>query len=127
LSALILDAGALIAIDRGDRSTLVTIAAARRRGADLRSSPMVLAQVWRDPGGRQAELARFLKGVHLPAVHDGDGRAAGLLQGVARTDDPVAAVLVLLARDGDRVLTSDVDDMQRLVEAAHVRVGVIRC
>jgi len=127
VSALVLDAGALIAVDRGDRATVARIAAARRRGADLRTSPMVVAQVWRDPQGRQADLARFLKGVDIPDVTHHQGRAAGLLLAATGTADPIDAGLVLLARDGDRVLTSDVGDIEALAEAAGIGVKVVPC
>jgi hypothetical protein len=127
MSALVLDAGALIAVDRGERPTVARIAAARRRGANLRTSPTVVAQVWRDPQGRQADLARFLKGVEVPAMTHAQGRAAGLLLAATGTADAVDGGLILLARDGDRILTSDTDDMTALADAAGVRVTIVAC
>jgi hypothetical protein len=123
MSALVLDAGVLIAVDRGERPTVARIAAARRRGADLRMSPMVVAQVWRG----QADLARFLRGVEVPDTTHARGRAAGLLLAATGTADAVDGGLILLARDGDRILTSDTDDMTALADAAGVRATIVAC
>lgn len=48
MSALVLDAGALIAVDRNDRAMLARLRAAERHGLELRTNAMVVAQVWRD-------------------------------------------------------------------------------
>lgn len=61
MSALVLDAGALIAVDRDDRAMLARLRAAERHGLELRTNAMVVAQVWRDSQGRQAGLARCSK------------------------------------------------------------------
>ncbi len=60
MSSLILDAGALVAVDRGDRAMIARLQVAQRAGLELRSNAMVVAQVWRDRHGRQASLARLL-------------------------------------------------------------------
>jgi len=53
VSALVLDAGALLAVDRGDRAMIARLQVAQRAGLELRSNAMVVAQVWRDRrGGR---------------------------------------------------------------------------
>jgi hypothetical protein len=93
----------------------------------LRSTAIVIAQVWRDPQGRQARLARLLRSVDVRPVDDEAGRAAGVLIGQAGTQDPIDATLVLLARPGARILTSDPQDIQRLVRATGRSVPVIRC
>ena len=63
----VLDAGALIAADRGDRATWTRLKAA----AD--DAPLthggVVGQVWRG-GARQARLARFLAGVDVRPLTD---------------------------------------------------------
>ena len=48
-----LDAGALIAIDRGDRQVLAQVEDADRAGDPVRTNAMAVAQVWRDGKGRQ--------------------------------------------------------------------------
>jgi hypothetical protein len=49
MSALVLDAGAFAAVDRGDRAMVARLRAAERSGIELRSNGVVVAQVWRDP------------------------------------------------------------------------------
>ena len=127
MSALILDAGALVGVDRNDRAVLARLAAAQRNGLELRTNPMVVAQVWRDRRGRQASLARLLQAVKVQPVHDEDGREAGALLGQTGTADPIDATVVLLANPGDRILTSDPDDLTRLAEAAKCRAVVVAC
>jgi hypothetical protein len=127
VSALVLDAGALVAVDRGDRAMIARLRAAQQHGYSLRSTAMVIAQVWRDPAGRQAELARLLRAVHVREVAEQMGRDAGILLGRAGTDDPIDATIVLSAAHGDRILTSDVADLRRLAAAARKRVAIISC
>jgi hypothetical protein len=89
VSALVLDAGALIAVDRGDRAMVARLRVAEREGLELRSTGVVVTQVWRDPAGRQATLARLLEAVDIKAVDDRLGREAGVLLGRAGTEDAV--------------------------------------
>jgi len=81
MSALVLDAGALIAIDRDDRDVLSQIEDAQEIGDLVRTNAMALAQVWRDGRGRQARLARVLRGVEIEPIGSADGRKAGELLG----------------------------------------------
>lgn len=127
MSALILDAGALVAVDRDDRAMIARLRVAEQQGVELRSNAMVVAQVWRDRQGRQVSLARLLRAVDVRAVDHQGGRAAGVLLGVTGTADPVDATVVLLASRGDRILTSDPDDLNRLAAAAGNRAIVIAC
>jgi hypothetical protein len=127
VSALILDAGALIAVDRDDRAILTRLQAAQRRGLALRTNAMVVAQVWRDRRGRQVNLARLLDAVDVRAVTPADGRAAGELLAQAGTGDAIDATVALLAAPGDRIMTSDPVDVRALVQAAANRAIVIAC
>jgi hypothetical protein len=127
MSALILDAGALVAVDRGDRAMIARLRAAQQHGLDLRSNAMVIAQVWRDRHGRQAGLAQILRAVDVRAVSPDDGRRAGVLLGMTGTSDPVDATVVLLASPGDRIVTSDPQDLAALAEAAANRAVIIAC
>jgi hypothetical protein len=88
---------------------------------------MVIAQVWRDRHGRQANLARLLRAVDVRTVSQQDGRDAGVLQAAAGTTDPIAATVVLLAEPGDRILTGDPGDLSRLAEAAGNRPVIVAC
>ena len=127
MSALVLDAGALVAVDRGDRAMTARLRAAQRHGMDLRTNAMVIAQVWRDSHGRQAHLAQLLRAVDVRAVSPQDGRQAGALLGKTGTSDPIDATVVLLANPGDRIVTSDPADMTRLASAAGNRPVIISC
>jgi hypothetical protein len=127
VSALVLDAGALVAVDRDDRAVIARIRVAQQHGLELRTNAMVVAQVWRDRSGRQVSLARLLQAVDVRAVGQRDGREAGALLGAAGTSDPVDATVVLLAAPGDRILTSDPGDISRLASAAANRAVVVPC
>ncbi|MFC2177222.1 hypothetical protein ACFLRH_02265 [Actinomycetota bacterium] len=125
MGSFVLDAGALIAVERRDRATLALLKLAESRGFSLRTHAMVVGQVWRDASGRQANLARLLEGVDIRTVDGALGRAAGELCGKAATSDPIDAALALLAEPGDWVLTSDPDDIVHLVESADRRARVV--
>jgi len=125
VSALVLDAGALVAADRDDRAMIARLRVAEKAGLELRSNAMVVAQVWRDRLGRQVNLARLLRAVDVRAVRHEDGRAAGVLLAAAGTADAIDATVVLLAAPGDRIVTSDPDDLTRLAAAAANRPAII--
>ena len=127
MSALVLDAGALLAVERGDRPMMARLRAAQLHGLDLRTSAIALGQVWRSGEGRQARLARFLRAVDSRSVDEQMGRRAGVLLARAGTDDPIDATVVLVAENGDRILTSDRTDIERLVAASGVRAAVVVC
>jgi hypothetical protein len=127
VSALILDAGALVAVDRDNRAMIARLRAAQQHGLELRTNAMVVAQVWRDRHGRQANLARLLKAVDIRAVSERDGREAGVLRAMAGTADAMDATVVLLAVPGDRILTSDPGDITLLAAAAENRAVVVVC
>ncbi len=59
---LVLDSGALVAIDKRDRQVGAMLEVARHQGVRVSTSAAVVAQVWR-PGAMQANLARALQGV----------------------------------------------------------------
>jgi hypothetical protein len=126
MNALILDAGALVAVERGDRDAHDKIQDALRAGKPVRTSPNVVAQVWRN-GAKQARLAKILRGIAIEPVTRDDGYRAGELLGATRTKDVVDATVVLLAESGDRLYTSDMGDMQLLTETAGIKAVIIRC
>lgn len=100
---------------------------AQREGLDLRSTGIVVAQVWRDPAGRQAHLARLLKSVDIRAVDDALGRRTGVLLGAAGTSDAIDASVVAVAEAGDRIVTSDPDEISALVAATGRPMLVLGC
>jgi hypothetical protein len=127
VSALILDAGALLAVDRGERAMMARLRVAQQRGLELRSNAMVVAQVWRGRRGRQVNLARVLRAVDVRSVSHSEGREAGALLAEAGTTDPIDATVVLLAAPGDRILTSDPEDLTRLATAARNHAVIVPC
>lgn len=100
---------------------------AQRSGIELRSNGVVVAQVWRDPTGRQAELARLFRAVDVKAVDEQLGRDAGVLLARAAAGDAVDATVVAIASAGDRILTSDPGDIQSLVAAKGLPILVVPC
>ena len=124
MSALVLDAGALIAVDRNDRRVVAMLEVAQREGRDLRTNANVVAQVWRDPKGRQVRLARLLSGVDVRSITEEMGRAAGVLLG-AEGGDVVDASVVLIANSGDYIVTSDPIDIKQLIAASGSAAFVI--
>ena len=127
MSALILDVGALVGVDRNDRVVVAELRRAQQEGLELRTNPMVVAQVWRDRQGRQANLARLLQAVDVRPVRDQEGREAGVLLGRTGSADPIDATVALLANPGDRILTSDPADLTKLAQAAGCRALVVAC
>jgi hypothetical protein len=122
---LVLDAGAFVAVERGDRDVAALIKRERLAGRVPVSHGGVVAQVWRGGTGRQASVARLLAGVDVAALDDGLGRRAGILLARAGRVDAVDAAVVCLAGDGDDILTSDARDLEILARAAGVHVELI--
>ena len=127
MSALVLDAGALVAVDRDDPSMIARLRVAHSAGLELRTTGIVVAEVWRDPSGRQSSLARLLKAVDVRAVDDRLGRAAGVLLGRARRGQAADATIVATAAAGDRVVTADPSDVSGLVAASGRQIAVVAC
>ena len=120
----VLDAGALVAVDRRDRAVGAQLRVLQRLGTPLRASAAVVGQVWRD-GRKQANLARVLAGVGIEPLDQGDGKRIGELLRRAGSADIVDAHVALLVAPADVVLTSDLDDIRALLRAhgvpAHVQ------
>ena len=125
--SLILDTGALIAFNRGDRQVAALLEAARRRRDQVVTSSACVAQAWRGGGPRQALLTRLLAGTTEVGLDRWTSRATGDLCQASKTADVVDAHLALLASDGDVVLTSDTYDLRRLLRARGVDAPVLAC
>lgn len=124
--SLLLDAGAFLAVERGDRKVIALVKRERLAKRAPLSHGGIVAQVWRGGSGRQSEVARFLAGVEIEAVDEDLGKRTGVLLATSRTEDPMDAALICLAHDGDEVLTSDPGDLKILAEAAGLHVDLIR-
>lgn len=122
---IILDAGSLLAVERSDRKVMALLKREFLAARVPRTHGGVVGQVWRGGGGRQARLAALLPALHTAPLDEPLGRRAGVLLAKARTSDVVDAAVVLLATEGDTILTSDPDDIARLVAAAGIDADII--
>ncbi len=118
----VLDAGALIALDRGDRDTWALLTEVHRMGQRPVVPAPVLAQAWRG-GPRQARLAKVLSAAELIVADGPLSRRAGELLGRAKTSDVLDALVALAAQDrpGYEVLTSDPKDIHHLLQTLAVQ------
>ncbi|MDQ6730336.1 MAG: hypothetical protein M3022_08535 [Actinomycetota bacterium] len=123
MAALILDTGALIAIDRGDRRVGAVLHEAARHRIDVITSSACVAEAWRDPA-RQARLARALAGVVERSLDPAAARECGMLLGRTRTSDIADAAVALLAGADDVVLTSDAGDIEHLLDNTGTGAGI---
>lgn len=122
---LVLDAGALLAIERGSRAVVTSIKRECVSGRVPVTHGGVVGQVWRGGSGRQAGLAQLLPHLEIAAL-DGDlGKSAGVLLKQARGSDVIDAAVVLLAGDDDLILTSDPDDLAVLAGASGIHVEIV--
>lgn len=81
--------------------------------------------MWRGGRARQANLARLLRGLEVHAIDATLGRRAGTLLAETGTADVIDAAVVLLAHDGDEILTSDPHDLAALAEARGIHVDLL--
>jgi hypothetical protein len=115
-TGLTLDAGALIALDRGDKRLIALLDRALAQRLKFRVPSGVVGQAWRD-GRVQVTLARFLQidEVEIFPLDEQLARACGELCGATDTADIIDASVVILARaHGDHIVTSDPRDLRRL-------------
>ena len=115
-AGLVLDAGALIALDRGDKRMIALLDRALAQGRILRVPAGVVGQAWRD-GRVQVVLARFLrsKEVEIVPLDEELARSCGELCRAAKARDVIDASVAILARERrDPIVTSDPDDLRRL-------------
>ncbi len=125
-AAIVLDAGALIALDGNDRQMWAVLRVAADEGKLVYVPAGVIAQAWRD-GSRQALLSRALGHCDEVPLDGGLARAAGLLCGQAGTADVIDASVALtagtLARSEDAlVFTSDPNDIAHLAGTLGARI-----
>jgi hypothetical protein len=122
---LVLDSGALIALERGGRPMWTRLKAAHVAGDVPVTHAGVVGQVWRDDP-RQARLAMALRGIEVRPIDERLGRSAGALLGRAGLSDVIDAAVVLLSADGDDIITSDPGDLSRLAATSGRHVELIR-
>ena len=115
-TGITLDAGALIALERGNKRLIALLDRALAQRLKFRVPSGVVGQTWRD-GRVQVTLARFLRidEVEIVPLDDELGRACGELCGATDTADIIDASVVIVAKaHGDHIVTSDPRDLRRL-------------
>jgi predicted nucleic acid-binding protein len=127
VTCVVFDAGALIALERNDRSLWAVLRLAALDGTDVLVPSTVIGQVWRGTA-RQTTLARALQYCAM-ASFDASAREVGELCGRTRTNDICDAHVALVAATrGDALYTSDPEDMRRLIPACgRRRPAIVRC
>lgn len=111
-----LDAGGLIALDRGDRRVVTLLARALEASEVVTVPAAALAQAIRRPE-RQVRLARLVRApqTDVVALDRVDATNVGRLLAASGTADIADAHVVICARrSGQRVVTSDAADLRRL-------------
>jgi predicted nucleic acid-binding protein len=124
MSTFVYDAAVLVAADRNDRRAWAEHKARLELGVIPLVPAPVVVQVSRSP--QQAQLRRFLTGCVVVPLGEREAHEAGRLLGMTRTADVVDAVVVALAvRQKAIILTSDADDIKRLIRACGREVAVV--
>lgn len=124
MSSVVYDAAVLVAADRNERRAWAEHKARLELGVVPLVTAPVVAQVSRSP--HQAQLRRFLAGCMVVPLRETEAHEAGRLLGMTKTTDVVDAVVVTTAlRQQATILTSDLDDMERLVRASGREVTVV--
>ena len=111
-----LDAGALIAVDRGDRRVLAMLALTRQWSGTVTVPATALAQAMRDPV-RQVRPIRLVRQTTTKIVDldRADAISVGRVLARTRTADIADAHVAMTARRaGQALVTSDPDDLRRL-------------
>jgi len=114
VSTLVLDTGALLAIERYDRSIWAILAEARERGTETVVPTTVLAQAWRG-GPRSAPVARLLDASVVDALDEQRSKEVGIRLGACGTSDVADGHVACVATAREAaVATSDPDDIAAL-------------
>jgi predicted nucleic acid-binding protein len=115
VAGLTLDAGALIAYERGDTRIREILATAYARGFVPTIPAIALAEVWRGDA-KDARVARLLKASAIEVVDERSARATGRLRRATPGAGTIDACIAVGVRErGDAIATSDADDMRALL------------
>src|ERR1700688_4187679 len=123
MSTVVYDAAVLVAADRNERRAWAEHKARLELGVLPLVPAPVVVQVSRSP--QQAQLRRFLTGCVVVPLGETEAHQAGRLLGITKTSDVIHAVFVTTAlRQKATLLTSDPEDIERLVRASGRSVAV---
>ena len=124
MNTVVYDAAVLVAAERNDRRAWAEHKARLELGIVPSVPAPVVAQVSRSP--QQVQLRRFLTGCAVVPLGESEAHEAGRLLGKTRTADVVDAVVVTIAvRQKAMILTSDPDNIKRLVRASGRELSVV--
>lgn len=112
--SLVLDTGALLAVEWRHRAVLAKIRTAQVEGVPVRTSSGAVSQVWRN-GARQALLATTLRGIEERPIDATSSRRIGRVLADTGTSDVVDAHVAVLCDDNSHLLTSDPGDLDHLL------------
>ncbi len=125
MTAIVYDAGALIAAERNDRRMWAEHRVRLEMGILPAVPAPVVAQVSRRP--RQAQLRRLLAGCEVAPFTEQDAHATGKLLAASKTSDVVdGAVVHLAARRRAGIVTGDPKDLARLVTASKAQIRLLQ-
>ena len=127
--SLVLDAGALIALDRNNRNVWAMLRIASDDAQIVQVPVAAIAQAWRN-SSRQVLLIRALRHCEEITLDAPAARAAGLLCGRSGTADIIDASVALTAAGLGRripvsVLTSDPDYLHHLLAILRADVNIV--
>lgn len=124
MSAVVYDAGVLIAADRNDREVWADHRTRLEGGVIPVVPSVVVAQVSRSP--RQVQLRRMLRGCDVVVLDEAGAHVAGEILASARTSDIVDAVVVREASSrAAAIVTGDSDDIRHLVDSTASRLRIV--
>ena len=124
MNTVVYDAAVLVAADRNERRAWAEHKVRLELGVVPLVPAPVVVQVSRAP--QQSQLRRFLTGCVVVPLGEAEAHEAGRLLGLTRTTDVVNAVVVITAlRQRATILTSDPQDIERLVRASGREIAVV--
>ena len=113
---LILDTGALIALERGSELVVAMTKQVGKLGAEPVIPASALAQAWRG-GPRSARLAKLIEGSEIDILSEERAKEIGVRLGARGGSDIADAHVVCCATERQAaVATSDRGDIEALVE-----------
>lgn len=123
MKPVVYDTGVLVAAERNERLVWAKHRVRLEAGLVPLVPAPVVAQASRSPN--QGQMRRFLRGCEVVAFGELDAHRAGALLGKSRTKDVVDAAVVSLAisRDAD-IVTSDIDDLAKLLASARSKHAI---
>jgi predicted nucleic acid-binding protein len=112
---IVFDTGALVALERRQKSALEVLQLASEDGHELIVPAVALAEWWRR-GRREKERARLVRLFDFEAPTAHIARLAGVAIGLVGAGLGDALVMAAASIHGDVVYTSDLRDLERLNE-----------